>query len=152
MTYWSLETLNQDMEKMEGSIEGRLYLSGYVTLEPVNTEAEDYLGLQKEGYLPPTVSWLSDEGMKIRIYLAPEGVFPIDVHCDGMALEVHTGGGDCVLVKSSQVRRRYYQACKDASFLIKDPTKLPAVTFEFLRLLALIKKRSNDMQPAIAQS
>ena len=151
MTYWSLETLNQDMEKMKGSTEGRLYLSGYVTLEPVNTKAEDYLGLlEKEGYLPPTVSWLSDDGMKIRIYLAPEGVFPCDINCAGMALEVHTGGDDCVHVKSQQVRRRYYQACEDASFLIMDPAKLPAVTFEFLRLLALMGKEASSLQPRMA--
>lgn len=139
MTYWSFGTLNEDMEKQEGSVEGRLYLSRYVTLEPANTEAEEYLGLlEKEGYLPATVSWFSDEGMKIRLFLAPDGAHPLDINCNGMTLEVHTGGDDCVLVKSQQVRRRYHKVCNDASLLKTDPTTLPAVTFEFLRLWALM--------------
>ncbi len=149
MTYWSFETLDRDMEKMEGAEEGRLFLSQYVTLEPGNFQAEKYLALlEKEGYLPSTVSWLSDEMLKIRLYLAPDGAYPFEVNCDGMVLEVHSGGDDCVLVKSQKVRAIHHKIHGDASFLRRSPSKLPMVTFEFLRLLALMGNEAINLQPA----
>lgn len=148
MTYWNFDSLNQEMERMEDSLWGILYLAHYVSLEPTDAEAEAFLArLEEEGYLPPTVAWPSDAGLKMRLFLAPEGVYPVTISCNGMAIELHTGSGDCVDIKSPQLRRRLYQVYGDASFLINEPTKLPTVTFEFLRLMALMGQEASRQQP-----
>lgn len=148
MTYWNFDSLNQEMERMENSIWGWLYLAHYVSLEPADAEAEAFLArLEEEGYLPPTVAWPSDAGLKMRLFLAPEGVYPVVISCNGMAIELRIGSGDCVDIKSPQLRRRLYQVYGDASFLIDAPAKLPRVTFEFLRLMALMGQEASTPEP-----
>jgi hypothetical protein len=148
MTYWSFETLNQDLEKTQGVVEGKLYLSRYVTLEPGTREAEEILRLLEEaGYLPLTVAWISEQGQKVRLFLAPEGIYSFAVSCNGVDLELHTGRGDFTLVACQRWRRGSYEVSGDPSFLIMNPVKLPRVTFEFLQLLALIPPRSIDLRP-----
>ena len=152
MTYWSFETLNQDLEKMKGLGGERLYLSRYVTLEPGSLETEAFLGhLEEEGYLPPTVAWVAEQGKKIRLFRAPDGAYPLAINCNGLALELRTGGGDSTHVECPRYRKGSYEVFGDPSYLIMTPARLPRVTFEFLRLLALIPDRSIDLQPGEAQ-
>ena len=147
MLYRSFETLNQDLEKIQGLEGGRLYLSRYVTLEPGTREAEAFLGhLEEEGYLPPTVAWVGGKG-KIRLFRAPDGAYPLTIHCNGLALELSTGGGDSTHVDSQRCRKLSYEVFGDPSFLIMNPARLPRATFEFLRLLALLPQGPINLGP-----
>ena len=151
MLYRSFETLNQDLEKMQGLEGGRLYLSRYVTLEPGTREAEAFLGhLEEEGYLPPTVAWVGEQG-KIRLFRAPDGAYPLTINCNGLALELRTGGGDSTDVENPRCREVSYKLLGDPSFLIMNPARLPRATFELLRLLALIPPGSINLQPGEGQ-
>jgi len=152
MNYWSFETLNQDLETMKGAIEGKLYLSRYMTLEPRTREAGEFLcHLEEAGYLPLTVAWNSNQGKKIRLFLAPDGAYPFTIDCNGRVLELRTGGGDSIQVMCQRWRKASHEVCGDPSLLIMNPVKLPQVTFEFFRLLALIPPRSVDLRPGEPQ-
>lgn len=152
MDYWSFKTLHHPRNKFAGSGERRLYLSRYVALEPETREAEEFLGhLEEEGYLPPTVLWISGQGHKIRLFQAPDGAYPLVVNCNGMGLKLRTGGSDSIPVKSRQFRRGSFELFGDPGFLIMNPALLPQVTFEFLRLLALIPPGAINLHPATAQ-
>jgi hypothetical protein len=97
MNYWSFEALNQDLEQSQKRIRAGLYLSRYATLEPANLVAEEFLRhLEEEGYLPPTVAYKGDS-KKIRLFLAPDGASPLSINCNGMALELRTGGDNCTI-------------------------------------------------------
>lgn len=152
MLYRSFETLNQDLEKLKGLKGERLYLSRYVTLEPGSLEAEAFLGhLEEEGYLPPTVAWVAEQGRKTRLFRAPDGAYPLTINCNGMALELRTGGGDSTEVECPRCRRGSYEVFGDPSYLIMNPARLPRATFEIFRLLALIPPGSIDLKPGEGQ-
>jgi hypothetical protein len=152
MLYRSFETLNQDLEKMSGLEGGRLYLSRYVTLVPGSLEAEAFLGhLEEEGYLPPTVAWVGKKG-KVRLFRAPDGAHPLTIHCNDLALELRTGGGDSTYVENQRGRKVSNEIFGDPSFLIMNPARLSRMTFELLRLLALIPPRSVDLRPGAPQN
>jgi hypothetical protein len=148
MLYRSFEKFNQDMEKIGGLGDGTLDLSHYAVLEPGNSEAEAFLGhLEEEGYLPLTVACLSEQGRKLRFFLAPDAAHPLTIHCNGMALAIRTGRGDSAPEDCQRFRRGSYEVCGDPSYLIMNPVRLPGVTFDFLRFLALIPQGAIDLQP-----
>jgi hypothetical protein len=152
MLYRSFEKFNQDMEKIGGLGDGTLDLSHYAVLEPGNREAEAFLGhLEEEGYLPLTVACLSEQGRKLRFFLAPDGAHPLTIHCNGMALALRTGRGDSAPVDCQRFRRGSYKVFGDPSYLIMNPVRLPGVTFNFLRFLALIPQGVIDLPPGELQ-
>lgn len=92
-----------------------LRLDSYLVLDPDDKPAADILDrMDQKGELPPTVSWLTWRGMKIRVYQRPPGLQPVKP-MQSPKLELRTGMGQYVLVPPSIFRDKPYQWIKHQS-------------------------------------
>ena len=120
------EDLTQAWERYEGS-NSALRLDHYLALDPDDEMASKFLtGLEKEGKLPPTISWSTWRNRTIRLYRRPNGLQPVKPPAGSpMMLEVRTGPGMYVIIPPSQVNGRPYQWSPHLSPMDLEPAELP---------------------------
>jgi hypothetical protein len=107
----SVSSLEYANKKFAHSNKG-LRLDNYLALDPDDKPAAEILdGLDKKGDLPPTVSWLTWRGMKVRVYQRPNGLQPVKP-TQSPKLEIRTGMGQYVLVPPSIYKGKLYEWVK----------------------------------------
>ena len=144
MKQWQSETADALSWKAKGyphSNKG-LRLDNYLALDPDDKAAADILDdLDQKGDLPPTVSWLTWRGMKIRVYHRPEGLEPVKP-TKSPKLELRTGMGQYVLMPPSIYKDKPYQWVKHQSPDDMEVADLPPDILN--RLLSIIKHENTS--------
>ena len=108
----------------------------YLALDPDDQKAADFLNrLEQQGHLPPTVTWLTWQGMSIRLYRHFEGLQPFKIN-SYMKLEVRTGPGQYCIIPDSTVNKKTYKWFPGKSPADLDVAELPPETLQMLRDLA----------------
>lgn len=132
----SLEELEEVLARHYHNCNYGLRLDYYLTLDPDDQKAADYLdSLEKAGLLPPTPTWTTWRGMKIRLYRRPEGEVPFNIKDDRMDLQIRMGSGQYCLIPNSQVKDGTYAWMPGLSPADLDIAVLPAATLEMLKQL-----------------
>ena len=125
------DTLNFESRSFPEGNKG-LRLDNYLALDPDDKAAADLLDdLDRQGKLPPTVSWLTWRGMKIWIYQKPKGLEPVKP-TESPKLEIRTGMGQYVLMPPSIYKGKKYEWVKHQTPEDMDPAILPHDTLEHL--------------------
>jgi hypothetical protein len=90
--------------------------------------------MEKEGYFPPTVSWLNYEGLTVKLYESPSvGNFTLG------NLEISSGGLETFYLPEAEDRIEDYRHTGDRSMLMTKPVALPGKTQELIRVMQLLK-------------
>jgi hypothetical protein len=90
--------------------------------------------LEDEGYFPPTVAWLTYEGLKVKLYEGPYvGVFEVGT------VEISSGGLETFRLPEAEVRLEAFQRTGDREMLTTKPVALPEKTQELIRVMQLLK-------------
>jgi hypothetical protein len=90
--------------------------------------------MEKEGYFPPTVSWLNYEGLTVKLYEGPYvGNFTLG------NLEISSGGLETFCLPEAKERLEAFQRTGDPDMLATKPAALPKKTLELIRVLKLLK-------------
>ena len=123
------ETLAEAWERYEGA-NVALRLDDYLALDPDDRAAADFLnGLEREGKLPPTITWATWRNRTVRIYRRVNGLTPIKPPSGSpMMLEIRTGPGQYVIIPPSQVNGRPYIWLPELSPRDLEPAELPQET------------------------
>ncbi len=96
--------------------------------------SDDLDVMEKEGYFPPTVSWLNYEGLKVKLYESPSvGNLTLG------NLEINSGGFGNLWVPEAEDRIEDYRHTGDRSMLMTRPVALPAKTLNLIRVLQLLR-------------
>ena len=139
----SLEELEEILARHYHNCNYGLRLDDYVTLDPDDQKAADYLDLlEKGGHLPSTWTWTTWRGMKIRLYRRPEGERSFNIKDDRMDLQIRMGSGQYCLIPNSQVKNGTYAWVPGRSLTDLDLADLPAATLEMLKQLKLERCRT----------
>lgn len=133
------DTLNFESRSFPEGNKG-LRLDNYLALDPDDKAAADLLDdLDRQGKLPPTVSWFTWRGMKIRVYQRPAGLEPVKP-TQSPKLEIRTGMGQYVLMPPSIFKGKKYEWVKHQSAEDMDPAVLPHDTLT--NLVSVIRRSS----------
>jgi hypothetical protein len=96
--------------------------------------SDDLDVMEKEGYFPPTVSWLNYEGLKVKLYESPSvGRLTLG------NLEINSGGLGNLWLPDAEDRIEDFRHTGDRSMLATKPVVLPEKTLELIRVLKLLK-------------
>jgi archaellum biogenesis ATPase FlaH len=119
-----------DLAQAWGRFEGAniaLRLDHLLALDPDDQAAQDFLDtLEKEGQLPPTITWSTWRNRTIRLYRGRNGLSPVKPPKGSpMMLEVRTGSKQYCILPPSQVNGRLYQFLPHLSPQDLEPAELP---------------------------
>lgn len=151
---WQTEaasTLEFEARRFPHSNKG-LRLDNYVALDPDDKAAADILDdLDIRGELPPTLSWYTWRGMKIRLYRRPPHLEPIKP-TKSPKLELRTGTGQYVLMPPSVYKNKKYEWAKHLSPDDIEVAELPQNILERLIEIITISRDSKDSSPRVSSS
>jgi hypothetical protein len=132
----NLTDLNEVLKQNPRYQGGELKLDHYLVLLPANETADDKLNLlEDKGYLPHTVSWLSKDAWKVRLYHRAEGLTNRRISIFGMQFGILTGDKAQCTVSSPYERFEDYRVTGDESMLEDKPAALPEKGLMFLKML-----------------
>jgi hypothetical protein len=141
MIFTTLEELNGVLTCHPMYKYARLQLDNYLVVEPENEETDNFLTrLEKNGYLPLTVAWFSQEAHKVRIYQRAEDISTGGVELLDLIMSIRTGPDARCLVASPSNRLRDYHDLEDESLLENTPA---ALNEKALKILSSLRWRTD---------
>ncbi len=129
------QKMQDDLLRSLGVETAYFSLRNHLTVLPLaGTGGSDDLDImEKEGYFPPTVSWLNYEGLEVKLYENPYvGNFTLG------NLEINSGGLETLWLPDAEDRIEDYRRTGDLSMLATKPAALPKKTTELFRILQRI--------------